>query len=87
MDNAAIEALVENYDLDIVYEKWLEYVIERSLPEELVLSQLEYIQDLTQTYAFYGIIEGMLEPYQEQYPWVYAKAWSFNNYEDDDSIS
>lgn len=86
MDNAAIGALVETYDLDIVYETWLESVIKYSLSEELTISQLTYIEELTGSYAFYGIIEEMLKPYQEQYPLVYARAWSFINYDDDDSM-
>ena len=88
MDNAAIEALLDIYDLDIAHAMWLEYVIGHNLSEELVLSQLDYIEELICDDAFYGIIETMLEPYKEQYPLVYSKAWNFIKLtdSDDDSI-
>lgn len=82
MDNNAIEALFDLYDMDDAHRAWLKIAIEQNFSEEMLHSQLCYIEEMISDYAFYGIIEDALEPHKEHYPDIYALARDYNKMTD-----
>ena len=87
MDNSAIKALFDRHDIDDAHRIWLGIVISSGFSDDMVMSQLSFIRELTLDDPFYFLIEETLGPYKKVYPRVFnqAQRWRWRIEYDADS--